>query len=114
MNTLLKPRNIALAGLGATLIAFLPRGAKESASVPSSSGVKNIEQRFSSGGATDTHTPGAATRRGTSEDQLQPQKNPTGIDTAHFAENQASQRPGEPGPFDKAWNKSNYGVEKGK
>lgn len=42
------------------------------------------------------------------------QINPKGINTAHFQENQISQRPGEPGPFDKKWNEHKFGTEKGK
>ncbi|KAI4850519.1 hypothetical protein E4T44_02698 [Aureobasidium sp. EXF-8845] len=40
--------------------------------------------------------------------------NPSGINTEHFQEHQISQRPGEPGAFDKQWNKAHYGTEKGK
>jgi hypothetical protein len=40
--------------------------------------------------------------------------NHSGINTEHFQEHQISQRPGEPGAFDKQWNKSHYGTEKGK
>lgn len=40
--------------------------------------------------------------------------NASGIRSEHFQEHQISQRPGEPGPFDKAWNKAHYGTEKGK
>ncbi|CAD0087335.1 unnamed protein product [Aureobasidium mustum] len=75
---------------------------------------KNIGARWSAGGGSDVHTPGAATPRGNIENTQENQTNASGIRSDHFQENQISQRPGEPGTFDKAWNKAHYGTEKGK
>ncbi|KEQ88438.1 hypothetical protein M438DRAFT_361777 [Aureobasidium pullulans EXF-150] len=77
-------------------------------------GTKNIGARWSAGGGSDVHTPGAATPRGNAENTTENQDNASGIRSEHFQEHQISQRPGEPGPFDKAWNKAHYGTEKGK
>ncbi|KAI4844741.1 hypothetical protein E4T44_06026 [Aureobasidium sp. EXF-8845] len=77
-------------------------------------GTRNIADRWSAGGGSDVHTPGAATPRGNSAATTPNQKDPKGINTEHFQEHQISQRPGEPGAFDKQWNKSHYGTEKGK
>ncbi|KAI5194960.1 hypothetical protein E4T39_08444 [Aureobasidium subglaciale] len=88
--------------------------APQNSNVFETQGSKNIGARWSAGGGSDVHTPGVATTRGNAEDTQEKQDGPSGINTEHFKENQASQRPGEPGPFDKAWNKSHYGTDKGK
>ncbi|KAI9704190.1 MAG: hypothetical protein M1836_007051 [Candelina mexicana] len=75
--------------------------------------VSSIEDRYSSGGATDTHTPGAATPTGNSRDMNPRTDKQQGIGTEGFKEKIAGQRP-DPSAFDKAWNKAHYGAEKGK
>ncbi|MCJ1339046.1 hypothetical protein MMC09_004335 [Bachmanniomyces sp. S44760] len=76
-------------------------------------GVGSIEDRFSSGGGTKNHTPGVATPRG-SYDQVEPRTEKSkGVGTDHFEDKVAGQKP-DPSGFDKAWNKMNYGKEKGK
>ncbi|EON69159.1 hypothetical protein W97_08517 [Coniosporium apollinis CBS 100218] len=72
-------------------------------------GSKQIGDRWSAAGGKDTHTPGAATRRG-DPDHVEPnQVKGGGIDSKHFQERVADQRPGDPGIFDKKWNKAHYG-----
>jgi len=109
------PRNLVLAGAGiAAALYFIP------GNIFSTPGTKNIGNAWSRGGGTHDHTPAIATRRG-DPDHVEPnQINPkgesgsAGINSEHFREKQAAQRPGDPGPFDKAWNKAHYGTDKGK
>ncbi|KAI9780802.1 MAG: hypothetical protein M1835_004426, partial [Candelina submexicana] len=55
--------------------------------------VSSIEDRYSSGGATDTHTPGAATPTGNSRDMNPRTEKQQGIGTEGFKEKIAGQRP---------------------
>ncbi|GAB7345245.1 hypothetical protein MBLNU457_3616t1 [Dothideomycetes sp. NU457] len=115
MSKLFGPRNAAILAMAGTVgYLFFPTPASPTTNPFETQGSKNIGNRWSSGGGSDVHTPGAATKRGSYENTAEPQQNPKGINTPHYQENQVSQRPGEPGPFDKAWNKSHYGTEKGK
>ncbi|KAG9553752.1 hypothetical protein KCU61_g4481, partial [Aureobasidium melanogenum] len=109
-----RPRNLVI--LGGVLVgaAFIPTPGSKTSNVFETQGTKNIGARWSSGGGTDVHTPGAATPRGNIENTQENQTNASGIRSEHFQEHQISQRPGEPGTFDKAWNKAHYGTEKGK
>ncbi|KAI5201705.1 hypothetical protein E4T42_04277 [Aureobasidium subglaciale] len=109
-----RPRNLVI--LGGVLVgaAFIPTPGSKTTNVFETQGTKNIGARWSAAGGSDVHTPGVATTRGSAENTQEKQDGPSGINTEHFKENQASQRPGEPGPFDKAWNKAHYGTEKGK
>ncbi|KAL2351804.1 hypothetical protein BJ546DRAFT_259638 [Cryomyces antarcticus] len=113
MSGMFRPRNLAILGAGVIAIMFVPfpGGTPKVFDTPAS---KSIGDRWSSGGGSTNHTPGAATKRGDKQDVMSNQKNPSGMGSTHFEENVANQRPGEPGPFDKAWNKSHYGSEKGK
>ncbi|MCJ1470341.1 hypothetical protein MMC07_008986 [Pseudocyphellaria aurata] len=102
-------------------------------------GVKNIEDRYSSGGGSKHHTPGAGTMRGNSEDvapRADPGNDKSGMGSKEWRERigdqtpEVSSAPGrgeigrsaadfsslrlQPSNFDKAWNKTHYGTEKGK
>ncbi|KAH0285301.1 hypothetical protein KCU62_g7613, partial [Aureobasidium sp. EXF-3399] len=109
-----RPRNLVI--LGGVIVGsfFVPTFGAKTTNPFETQGTKNIGERWSAGGGSDVHTPGAATPRGDSKNTQENQSNPSGIRSEHFQEHQISQRPGEPGPFDKAWNKSHYGTEKGK
>ncbi|MCJ1366290.1 hypothetical protein MMC16_005418 [Acarospora aff. strigata] len=79
----------------------------------STPGVQNIENRFSSGGGTKTHIPGAATKRGDADNTVSSREGDHGIGSDKFREKVGEQKP-DPSGFDKAWNKMNYGQDKGK
>ena len=56
-------------------------------------GVKNIEERYSSGGAASTHTPGVATARGNADSQDSRAEGPhKGVGTKYFEENHGAQK----------------------
>ncbi|EAT88995.1 hypothetical protein SNOG_03790 [Parastagonospora nodorum SN15] len=76
-------------------------------------GVQNIEDRFSAGGGHPTHTPGYATKRGSSTDnESRTQDGHKGPDSEHFKENISSQQsePVWPAKF----NEIQYNNPKGK
>lgn len=85
------------------------------ASLFKTAGVSNIEQRYSAGGATGTHTPGAAgTPRGKGDDVItKAEVNQNDAGTKAFEERIGGQRP-EPGLVEKEWNKLHYGNTTGK
>ncbi|MCJ1376662.1 hypothetical protein MMC20_007906 [Loxospora ochrophaea] len=113
-------------------------------SILSTPGVQNIEDRWSSGGGSKHHTPGSATRRGSSEDVQGNTEKHQGVGSESFNEHIGGQKPEvsirtpipvwvrariwgnlvdqlltlvcgkQPSGFDKAWNKTHYGQEKGK
>ncbi|KAI9670386.1 MAG: hypothetical protein M1817_004429 [Caeruleum heppii] len=92
------------------------KGAQTLASVFRTPGVKNIENAFSRGGGTKTHTPAIATKRGDSEHVTggaanQDQKQ--GIDSTSFQNKFGDQKP-KPGLMGKAYNTFVYGSENGK
>ncbi|KAL1302241.1 hypothetical protein AAFC00_002664 [Neodothiora populina] len=109
-----RPRNLALIGGGLLALAFVPNPINTSNNPFQTQATQNVTNRFSSGGGSDVHTPGVATKRGDASVTTNDQINPKGMNTEHYKELQADQRPGKPGPFDKAFNKSNYGHEQGK
>ncbi|KAI9818122.1 MAG: hypothetical protein M1827_000747 [Pycnora praestabilis] len=76
-------------------------------------GVSNIEDRFSSGGGTATHVPGAATPTGNKDNVTPRSERAQGVGEEKFKEKIADQRP-DPSTFDKQWNQMNYGNSKGK
>ncbi|KAG7002168.1 hypothetical protein G7Y79_00028g061890 [Physcia stellaris] len=77
--------------------------------------VSAIEDRYSSGGASRNHTPGAATPRGKIDQVHGNQEKHAGIGTPEWDEKIGGQKPNEkPSAFDKTWNKTNYGSDKGK
>ena len=55
-------------------------------------GVENIERRYTAGGASPTQTPGVATKLGNQEDVVGNQSNSTGVGTENFKENISNQR----------------------
>ena len=64
------------------------------ASIFRTTGTRSIEERYSSGGAATTHTPGAGTPRG-KPDQVDPiQSNPSGVGMDKFKETHGEQKPG--------------------
>ncbi|KAF2094161.1 hypothetical protein NA57DRAFT_80578 [Rhizodiscina lignyota] len=101
------PRNLLLgaAGVGACLYLFTNN-------IFSTPGTKQIEDRFSAGGGSDTHTPAQATPRGRPE-MTQGAAGSRGVDSKYFKENYASQLD-DSGPVAKKLHESNYGQGKGK
>ncbi|KAL9012434.1 MAG: hypothetical protein Q9173_002804 [Seirophora scorigena] len=77
-------------------------------------GVQNIEKRYSAGGGSHNHTPGQATKLGDSSSVTGNQQAPKGMGTPHYNEKIGEQKPEKGSQFDKAWNKAQYGSEKGK
>ena len=55
-------------------------------------GVQNIEKRYSSGGASPSHTPGAATPRGKIDQVTGNQEKSKGIGTPHYEEHIGDQK----------------------
>ena len=55
-------------------------------------GVANIEKRYSSGGASPSHTPGSATPRGKIDQVTGNQEKSKGIGTPHYEENIGDQK----------------------
>ncbi|KAF1824273.1 uncharacterized protein K489DRAFT_408671 [Dissoconium aciculare CBS 342.82] len=116
MAKLLSTRNIMIAGgVGAALYLFPRTVAKVN---PIQDGIKTpgteaIAQRFASGGGTTTHTPGFATKRGTSE-EIYTQSNPSGVKSQEFQDNHADQKKDDYGAPGRTWNKTQYGTDKGK
>ncbi|KAI4224506.1 MAG: hypothetical protein LQ349_007224, partial [Xanthoria aureola] len=76
-------------------------------------GVSNIEDRWAAGGGGRNHTPGAGTKLGARHEVTGNQLETKGMGTPHHQEKIGEQKP-EGSKFDKAWNKSMYGAEKGK
>ncbi len=60
MDKLLRPRNLMILGVAITAAMFYPKAPN----VFETPGSKQIGDRWSAAGGKDTHTPGAATRRG--------------------------------------------------
>ncbi|KAF2142098.1 uncharacterized protein K452DRAFT_270839 [Aplosporella prunicola CBS 121167] len=112
----LKSKAVMAVGATVGILYLVPKFSGNSSNVFETPGSKNIADRWSAGGGSTTHTPAAATRRGDPQDteSRAEQSARTGVDSEHFKEHLISQRPGEPGPFDKNWNKAHYGTEKGK
>ncbi|KAI4206231.1 MAG: hypothetical protein LQ346_001202 [Caloplaca aetnensis] len=77
-------------------------------------GVQNIEKRYTAGGGAPNHTPGQATKLGSYSDVTGNQLDHKGMGTPHHQEKIGEQKPEKPSQFDKAWNKAQYGAEKGK
>ncbi|KAL8781815.1 MAG: hypothetical protein Q9194_000175 [Teloschistes cf. exilis] len=77
-------------------------------------GVENIEKRYSAGGGSANHLPAGGTPLG-SPDKVAPhrQEEHKGMGSPHYQEKIGGQKP-EGSQFDKAWNKAQYGSEKGK
>ncbi|KAF2084199.1 hypothetical protein K490DRAFT_68983 [Saccharata proteae CBS 121410] len=108
-----KPVWVVAGALG--LMYAVPKLSGDTSSVFETQASQAIGDRYSAGGGSTTHLPATATKRGDPNNVVPRHNNPKGIDTEHFKENVSSQRPGEPGPFDKSWNKTHYGGnEKGK
>ncbi|KAL9101136.1 MAG: hypothetical protein Q9163_003580 [Psora crenata] len=84
------PRKIIAGGVAIACIAFsdyLPNPFR-------TPGVKNIEQRYSSGGGTQHSTPGTATKRG-NPDHVEPNvEKSKAIGTPYYDEKIGDQRPG--------------------
>lgn len=94
-------------------------------------GVQNIERRFSAGGGSPSHTPGAATKLGDMSNVTSGQEKSTGRGTPYHQEKFGEQRPEvswkgrdasagwrltflEGGQFDKSFNKAQLGDDQGK
>ncbi|KAL8789878.1 MAG: hypothetical protein Q9213_000948 [Squamulea squamosa] len=102
------PRKIVAGG---AIVAFL--ASPYAPSLFRTKGVSNIEDRWAAGGGGRHHTPGAATTLGKKHEVVGNQLDHKGMGTPHHQENIGEQKP-EASKFDKAWNKSMYGAEKGK
>ena len=63
------------------------------AAVLKTPGVQNIENRYSSGGGSKDHLPGAATPLGKSDQVAGNVKSPSGIGSEHYQERIAGQKP---------------------
>jgi len=109
-----RPRNLAIGGAVLAALAFVPTPGSKTTNPFQTQGTNNIGERWSAAGGSTVHTPGVATPRGDSKNEKENQVNPTGMPHDKFKETQSDQRPGKPGPFDKAWNEAHYGDEKGK
>ncbi|KAK3053200.1 hypothetical protein LTR09_005826 [Extremus antarcticus] len=119
-----RPRNLAIAGavggvcfLGLfprTRKQILPEGVSDTIETPA---MKQIGDRHSAGGGTNTHTPAVATRRGESGDPSHNESNQVqmkGAGTVHFNEKVADQKVDTQTGPEKMLNKSYYGSENGK
>ncbi|KAI7264377.1 hypothetical protein KC345_g8822 [Hortaea werneckii] len=108
MSGFFRPRNLAIAagGLGAAVV-FFPTSTP--GNVFETPGVRNIGARYSAGGASDTHVPGAATKRGDPSSKEAPNETPTGVDTPFFQERQAEQKVGTSGKLGSAYHAAHYG-----
>ncbi|KAF7188165.1 hypothetical protein HII31_10450 [Pseudocercospora fuligena] len=115
MSKILTPLNAAIGAGVVGVIAYL--GSKRTGPIETF-GSQNIADRYSAGGASKTHAPAVATKRGGDPDHVTSnQLNPKGIDTEHFKEHQAGQKAVESGggaPFGKTLNESAYGHKGGK
>ncbi|KAK5122469.1 hypothetical protein LTR85_004053 [Meristemomyces frigidus] len=119
MSGWLRPRNaFIVAGVGAAAFLFPRTSAKANpvGNLFETPGTKNIGDSWSRGGGSNTHTPGAATKRGDKDMTVSTQENPKGIDTPHFQKTQNEQKPGQADMINSAYNKAHYGsqAEKGK
>ncbi|EGP86283.1 unnamed protein product [Zymoseptoria tritici ST99CH_1A5] len=108
------PRNFAIgAGSVAAIAYIVPKltGGKPIETF----GSQNIADRYSAGGGSKTHLPGAATPRGEGnpDNVTSNQTNPKGVDTKHFKENHSDQKQ-DNSPAGKVWQNSMYGNDKGK
>ncbi|KAF2797779.1 hypothetical protein K505DRAFT_322303 [Melanomma pulvis-pyrius CBS 109.77] len=76
--------------------------------------VQNIEDRFSSGGATPTHTPGVATKLGSSTDnESRAAGGHKGPDSEHFKNHISDQKP-DAGLYPEKFYEQQYNSPKGK
>ncbi|KAL8669482.1 MAG: hypothetical protein Q9168_005931 [Polycauliona sp. 1 TL-2023] len=103
------PRKIVAGG---ALVAFL--ASPYAPALFRTTGVSNIEDRWAAGGGGRNSTPGTATKLGDRHNVTSNQIDPKGMGSAHHQEKIGEQKPEKGSKFDKAWNKSMYGVEKGK
>ncbi|MCJ1299404.1 hypothetical protein MMC08_002196 [Hypocenomyce scalaris] len=76
-------------------------------------GVRNVEDRFSAGGAKKSHTPGAATPTGSGEREDARTTKDQGVGSNQYEKDVAEQRP-DPGGLDKAWNTMHHKQERGR
>jgi len=106
-------RKVIFLGGVAVLAGLQYTGLNPISSILKTPGVQNIEHRYSSGGGSKDHLPGAATPRGNPDNVEGNTVKHQGVGSTAFGENISSQKP-DPSGFDKAWNKNNYGAEKGK
>ncbi|SMQ52150.1 unnamed protein product [Zymoseptoria tritici ST99CH_3D7] len=100
------PRNFAIgAGSVAAIAYIVPKltGGKPIETF----GSQNIADRYSAGGGSKTHLPGAATPRGEGnpDNVTSNQTNPKGVDTKHFKENHSDQKQ-DNSPAGKVWQNS--------
>lgn len=83
-----RPRNLLLLGgsIGATYYFYLKYGFR-------TPGVKAIEDRYTSGGGTDTHLPAVATKRGDPNNvDTSRQQNAKGVNSKFFKEHVSDQK----------------------
>ncbi|KAM0802772.1 hypothetical protein BDR22DRAFT_842267 [Usnea florida] len=76
-------------------------------------GVENIEKRYSSGGGAKNHLPATSTKRGDHDAVEGNTETAKGIGSPHHEEHVQGQK-ADPSGFDKAWNRAQYNSEKGK
>lgn len=120
MAKFLTPRNLAIGGgLGAAVLLF-PRTrqtvnpvGEQNSNVFETPGVKNIGERYATQGGTETHMPGVATPRGSTEKQTSPQDTMNGTTSGKFKDRIADQKQ-DPNIVGKSLNQATLGVEKGK
>ncbi|MCJ1477968.1 hypothetical protein MMC13_006643 [Lambiella insularis] len=122
-------KTIAIGGI-AGLVALQYTGLNPISNIMTTPGVRNIEKRYSSGGGSYNHLPGSATPLGNSElvdgntesrqgvgsekfKKVSEQKPDVRCDASRYYTGD-SQDGQLPSGFDKAWNKTHYGAEKGK
>ncbi|KAK5112932.1 hypothetical protein LTR62_003754 [Meristemomyces frigidus] len=90
---LMRNAAIGAVGIGAFFYLFPRTAAKVPVgNVFETPAVKSVAARHSSGGGSDTHTPGVATQRGDASATVSNQQNPKGVDTEHFKQNMTAQK----------------------
>ncbi|KAL9096080.1 MAG: hypothetical protein Q9165_001602 [Trypethelium subeluteriae] len=117
MSGFFRPRNLVVAGGAISILFFVPSLSGSSQGGPNPFNTReaqNITDRFNSGGGANTHTPGAATPRGSKDNIESPQQTKSGPDSAAFRDGHEDQRVAPQNAIDKAWNKAHYGNERGK
>ncbi|KAF2876406.1 hypothetical protein BDV95DRAFT_602393 [Massariosphaeria phaeospora] len=76
-------------------------------------GVSNIEQRWTAGGGTPTHTPGAATELGSQSIEARQEGGHKGIGTQRFADDHSNQKDTE-GLLPRKFKEAQYNDPRGK
>ncbi|KAG8623076.1 hypothetical protein KVT40_008052 [Elsinoe batatas] len=110
-------RNLAMAGAtGLAAYFVIPRTSASKLNPMVTPGVKQIEDRWSSGGGTTKHTPGVATPRGNSKLNEPDQIKGRGLPTEHYKNNVSDQKPWPeyPNKMTEKWWETHYGRSDGR